>query len=49
LPCREVQRWTPNYRRDVELAALTSSAVRMAVVEQEVRLVSYRELYEDRA
>lgn len=44
LPCREVQRWTPNYRRDVELAVLTSPAVRTAVAEQGVRLVSYREL-----
>lgn len=44
LPCREVQRWTPTYRRDVELQALTSPAVRAAVVDQGVTLVSYRDL-----
>jgi hopanoid biosynthesis associated protein HpnK len=47
LPCREVQYWTPTYRRDVELAALTSSAVRAAVTDQRVVLVSYRNLYAD--
>lgn len=47
LPCREVQRWTPTYRRDAELAALASPAVRAAVAEQEVRLISYRDLYRD--
>lgn len=44
LPCPEVQRWTPAYRRDVELQALTSPAVRAAVVEQGVTLISYREV-----
>ncbi|MGH7962193.1 MAG: hopanoid biosynthesis-associated protein HpnK [Candidatus Binatia bacterium] len=44
LPCPEVQRWTPTYRRDAELAALTSPAVRAAVTEQEIRLISYRDL-----
>jgi hopanoid biosynthesis associated protein HpnK len=45
LPCLEVQHWTPTYRRDVELAALTSPAVRAAVVEQGITLISYRDLY----
>jgi hopanoid biosynthesis associated protein HpnK len=43
LPCREVQRWTPTYRRDVELATLISPAVRAAVVDQGVTLISYRD------
>jgi hopanoid biosynthesis associated protein HpnK len=46
LPCREVRRWTPTYRRDVELAALTSPTVRAAVAEQGVWLVNYHELRE---
>ncbi|HEV8715222.1 MAG TPA: hopanoid biosynthesis-associated protein HpnK [Candidatus Binatia bacterium] len=41
LPCREVQYWTPTYRRDVELAALTSPAVRAAVTNLRITLVSY--------
>jgi hopanoid biosynthesis associated protein HpnK len=45
LPCREVQYWTPTYRRDVELAALTSSAVRAVVTAQGVVLVGYRNLH----
>lgn len=44
LPCREVQYWTPTYRRDVELAALTSPAVRSAVSAHDIALVSYRDL-----
>jgi hopanoid biosynthesis associated protein HpnK len=44
LPCPEVQRWTPAYRRDVELEALTSPAVRAAVADQGVILISYRDL-----
>lgn len=46
LPCSEVQRWTPYYRRDVELAALTSSRVQAAVREKEISLLSYRSLPE---
>ncbi len=45
LPCREVQYWTPTYRRDAELAALTSPAVRAAVTDQGVVLVGYRDLH----
>lgn len=45
LPCPEVQRWTPDYPRDVELAALTSEAVRSTVKEQSVQLIGYRDLY----
>ena len=44
LPCPEVQRWTPTYRRDAELDALTSAAVRDAIATQAIRLVSYRDL-----
>ena len=44
LPCLEVQRWTPTYRRDVELDALTRRSVRNALEEREVKLISYREL-----
>jgi hopanoid biosynthesis associated protein HpnK len=44
LPCKEVQYWTPSYRRDVELVALTSAAVRTALTEQGIRLISYRDL-----
>ncbi len=44
LPCPEVERWTPNYRRDVELAALTSPAVRATATEENIRFVNYRDL-----
>jgi hopanoid biosynthesis associated protein HpnK len=44
LPCLEVQRWTPTYRRDDELAALTSQKVRSALVTQEITLTNYREV-----
>jgi hopanoid biosynthesis associated protein HpnK len=44
LPCPEVQRWTPAYRRDVELDALTRRSVRNALEERGVKLISYREL-----
>ena len=44
LPCPEVQRWTPTYRRDVELDALTRRSIRNALEEREVKLISYREL-----
>ncbi len=44
LPCSEVERWTPTYRRDVELAALTSPAVRQMAAEQDIRLINYRGL-----
>ena len=44
LPCPEVERWTPTYRRDVELAALTSPTVRAAAAEENIRFVSYRDL-----
>ena len=44
LPCPEVQRWTPTYRRDVELEALTRRSVRNAVEEREVKLISYQDL-----
>lgn len=44
LPCREVQYWTPRYRRDQELAALTSPAVREALIAQDIALTSYRAL-----
>lgn len=47
LPCREVQYWTPTYRRDVELAALTSPAVRAAVTNLQIKLVSYRDCRSD--
>lgn len=47
LPCQEVRYWTPTYRRDVELAALTSPAVRAAVTDQGVVLISYRDLLAD--
>jgi hopanoid biosynthesis associated protein HpnK len=43
LPCREVQYWTPTYKRDAELAALTSPAVREAVTQHAVTLVGYRD------
>jgi hopanoid biosynthesis associated protein HpnK len=44
LPCLEVQRWTPAYQRDVELAALTSPTVRAALADQGITLTTYREL-----
>ncbi len=44
LPCPEVQRWTPTYRRDAELDALTSAAVRNAIATQAIQLVNYRDL-----
>jgi hopanoid biosynthesis associated protein HpnK len=44
LPCPEVQRWTPTYRRDAELDALTSAGVRETIATQAIRLVSYRDL-----
>jgi chitin disaccharide deacetylase len=47
LPCREVQYWTPTYRRDVELAALTSSAVQAAVANLQIKLVSSLACYSD--
>ncbi len=46
LPCPEVQRWTPGYRRDVELAALTSWAVRQMLQHQDIELIGYRDLYQ---
>src|SRR5262249_10514888 len=45
LPCREVAYWTPTYRRDAELAALTSPAIRAAVTDAQIKLVSYRDYY----
>jgi chitin disaccharide deacetylase len=44
LPCPEVQRWTPTYRRDAELEALTSLKVRTALTAQGITLTSYRDL-----
>jgi chitin disaccharide deacetylase len=44
LPCPEVQRWTPTYRRDVELSALTRRSVRNAIEEKGITLISYRDL-----
>ncbi len=44
LPCPEVERWTPTYCRDVELAALTSPTVRAVAAEENIRFVSYRDL-----
>jgi predicted glycoside hydrolase/deacetylase ChbG (UPF0249 family) len=44
LPCAEVRYWTPSYRRDSELAALTSEAVRAAVTTLEITLVNYGDL-----
>lgn len=44
LPCPEVQRWTPAYRRDVELDALMRRSVRNSLDECGVKLMSYREL-----
>lgn len=48
LPCPEVHRWTPTYRRDCELAALTSPAVRAAVTDLGITLVSYRDFLPQR-
>jgi hopanoid biosynthesis associated protein HpnK len=44
LPCQEVRYWTPTYRRDVELAALTSPTVRAALTEHGITLMCYRDL-----
>ncbi len=44
LPCPEVERWSPGYRRDLELDALTSPAVAAAVRDHDIRLVSYADL-----
>jgi hopanoid biosynthesis associated protein HpnK len=44
LPCSEVQRWTPTYHRDEELAALTSQRMRSALVAQGITLTNYREV-----
>lgn len=44
LPCPEVERWSPDYRRDLELDALTSPAVAAAVRDHDIRLVSYADL-----
>ncbi len=44
LPCPEVERRTPTYRRDVELAALTSPAVREVAAKQDIQLVNYSSL-----
>lgn len=44
LPCPEVQRWTPTYRREVELDALTRRSVRNALEARSVQLISYRDL-----
>lgn len=44
LPCLEIRRWTPTYRRDVELDALTRRSVRNSLEEHHVQLISYREL-----
>ena len=44
LPCPEVRRWTPTYRRDAELDALTSAAVRDAIATQAIQLVNYHDL-----
>lgn len=44
LPCPEIQRWTPTYRRDVELDALTRRSVRNAIEEKGITLISYRDV-----
>lgn len=44
LPCPEVERWTPDYRRADELAALTSEEVRAAMNSVGIGVLSYREL-----
>jgi hopanoid biosynthesis associated protein HpnK len=40
----EMRRWTPDYERDAELAALTSARVRELIERQDIALTSYREL-----
>ena len=47
LPCPEVQRWTPTYQRDTELAALTSPTVQDSIRGHGIQLVGYRDLYRD--
>ena len=47
LPCREVQYWTPTYRRDAELAALTSPAVQTMVADLQIKLISYLDCHSD--
>ncbi len=49
LPCPEARRWTPGYRRDLELAALTSRAVRHLLHRQDIELIGYRDLYQPRS
>ncbi len=44
LPCPEVARWTPTYRRADELAALTSAYVRTTINALGIALGSYRDL-----
>lgn len=44
LPCPEVERWTPTYRRAEELAALTSERVRTAVETLGIALIGYRDV-----
>ena len=44
LPCPEVARWTPRYRRADELAALTSADVRATIDALGISVISYREL-----
>ena len=44
LPCPEVERWTPSYRRVDELAALTSTEVRVAMDSLGIGACSYRDL-----
>ena len=44
LPCPEVEQWTPTYRRNVELAALTNPTVRAVAAEEDIRFVSYHDL-----
>ena len=41
LPCAETERWTPTYRRDAELAALTSPTVRATAAEENIQFVNY--------
>ena len=41
----EIRRWTPDYDRDGELAALTSPRVREALERQKVEVVRYRDLW----
>lgn len=44
LPCPEVRYWTPTYRRDEELAALISPAVRAVLTTEGITLMNYRDL-----